>query len=138
VIDGDLVVRGEADGTTIVLVTVTLGERSAVGHVRVRAPVDAAARSRHLQLARARAWQVLATTLASVDEDLAFDAARRGVRALDGCCAHRNILDDTGMYAKHAELQFRQGDRAPALTRMISVLRSRLYIYVRVHRPHAL
>lgn len=82
-IDGDLVVRGEADGPISVMASAKHGDRIAFGVVRLRrASIGSAAGSPHVVVARARAWQTLAAMLAG---DAAASTLERGVAELPPC-----------------------------------------------------
>jgi hypothetical protein len=82
VVDGDLVVRGESDGSISVMARVVHEDKVAFGVVRLLgADMSAAASSPHVALARARAWQ----TLAHMDPTHAVEAARRGAEQLPAC-----------------------------------------------------
>jgi hypothetical protein len=134
VVSGDAIVRGEADGSTSVALTIVLDQDHAVGTVRlVDTPIAEASRSPHLALARARGWQVLAKRLEATPER-AFEAARRGVAEIESCCS-----GDARMYAKAAEAQFADPtQRAAALGQMQTVLENLVEAYVRRHHASAL
>ena len=78
-IQDDLLVRYEPDNTISVTARVAIGSVSASGFVFLRTgDLATAAQSKHVRLARARAWQTLAAILASAPPS-AFDAAKKGI-----------------------------------------------------------
>lgn len=132
---GPTVLRGDADGTITATVIVQLDDQSGAGTVRLRTTsLEAATTSPHLALARARGWQVL-TKLLAADAPRAFEAARRGVSEIRTCCGG----GDSGMYARHAELNWDEpGGQAAALATMERVLDDLIVSYVRRHHVAAL
>lgn len=130
VIDATTTARGIADGVVELTALATSDGHTRAGSVRLRAPsMREAARSPHVVLARARAWQVLALDLAG-DPVAAFAAARRGVELLRDCCRHT----DASLYAHRADHLLAQGDPASALATIHAVLGDLIARYAQHHR----
>ncbi|MGN6105374.1 MAG: hypothetical protein ACTHU0_09745 [Kofleriaceae bacterium] len=81
----DTVVRREEDGVVSVVAWVTLDGASAAGFTRLpRHSFETAASSPMVDIARGRAWQVLARRFADQPERM-YEAAHRGVLAVSLC-----------------------------------------------------
>lgn len=123
--DGDVVVRGESDGTISLATIVKIGDVSATGFVRLRnAEFSTAARSKHIALARARAWYALAGLLLG-DPALSLVAARRGSDAIG-----RMIRVDSRA-STLANLSVMNNDIPDAARTMMEFLQFSLRAYVR-------
>ncbi|MGN6105373.1 MAG: hypothetical protein ACTHU0_09740 [Kofleriaceae bacterium] len=123
----DLVVRGEVDGQISVMARVALDDRVAFGVVRLRrGELATAAKSPHVAVARARAWQTLSHLLAATP-DRAYEAAQRGRMEIPGC-AKRDIGDELAESLRNDPEQLVEAVRwkRAALVR-------HLECYVRVH-----
>jgi len=128
-VDGDLIVRGESDGTISVTARVMIDDASAAGFVRLRdAELSTAAGSKHVRLARARAWHALAVILAA-DPERSLQAAKRGIDEFDQVAFVRN--DDL----TRANFSIMSKDLPRAASKMTSSLHATLRSYVR--RFHA-
>ena len=124
-IDGDLVVRGESDGTTSVTARVMIDDVSATGFVRLRnADRSTAASSKHIRLARARAWYALAG-IVSADPDRSLRAARQGADAI-----RYAVRLDTRAFML-ANLSVRNNDVPDAARIMTEHLQFSLRVYIR-------
>jgi hypothetical protein len=131
-VQGELVIRAEPDGTTSVTARVALDADSATGAVRLRGTeLASAGQSKHVRLARARAWQALAATLAA-DPARAFEAANKGTEELSS-----SVLNDSSMSVKRAELLRMDNKIGEAAVEMAGALRSYLRGYVTKFRDEA-
>lgn len=84
IVEPDLVIRGEADATTSIVVRVTMRDRVAFGAAFVASADPHHARStRAITRAQARAWHALAR--AADDPGVAYDAAAQGLALLAPC-----------------------------------------------------
>lgn len=98
-IENDVIVRAESDGTISVTARVVLDDASATGFVRLRtSELAVATGSKHVRLARARAWHALAAILAA-DPERSYRAAKLGSDAVRVLYVGNDGIMRAGFYA---------------------------------------
>jgi hypothetical protein len=123
-IHGDLIVRAEGDETISVTARVALDDAWATGFVLLRTgDLATAATSKHVQLARARAWQALAAMLAS-DPERSYRAAKLGSDAIRVLYVGNDGIMRADLYAMNKDFPL-------AAREMASSLRASLRAYTR-------
>ena len=89
----------------------------------------------HMVLAAARAWVNVATELLERDDAAgARAAALAGVDELGWAYEPRRYKDDTGLMLRLADDREAEGDVEAAARYTISVVNSRIWMYLRAHR----
>jgi hypothetical protein len=142
VIPGQVIVAGDTTFTTRegnaidVHVTRALGEQQGTGAATLHGMTLEEARTSVLvSVAKGRAWLAIATQLS--EASATYDAAMRGLDELG--LEYRNvkrkgkyITDDSGQTVLLAKMSADKGDYAKAAAGLLSVLRERIQVYLRV------
>lgn len=131
-----IVARVAPDGHVDVTLHVTVAETTAAGTVRLAASLDAALRSPHLRLARARAYLVLAHQLVEPQPRQAYEAAHQAFEAIGVVIDSRFPPEHTDWRETNAKLQL-ETDAAGAAREMMTIARRRMIRYVRLWHPAA-